>query len=170
MTVPSKVVQGMGIKFEDTLPEQKEDLNRFSKIVPLLLQKGIDKLNLSMFSPELRTDILLALGDEYRKKGDLYDAARAYLLVDHKDKLNLIGEDYEILMQWDNCIEVYKLSDNRSKLVKIGKRCLMDGNLKEASKAFMAADDAESLLAVSEKCVDCYRYDQAFEILSFLQD
>ena len=113
----------MGIKIEEQfVAEQKQDLNRFNKIVPLLLQKGIDKLNLSMFSPELRKDLLLALGDEYRRKGDLYDAARAYLLADHKDMLNLIGEDYETLMQYDNCVEVYKLAGNRSKLMKIPLR------------------------------------------------
>src|SRR3989344_6559545 len=100
----------------------EQDTSKFGKIVPYLLKKGVDNLNLSMFNPELRNNILIALGEAYRKKGNLHDAARCFILAENKERLNIIGGEYESLLQLDNSIEVYKLSGNTAKLVEIGKK------------------------------------------------
>ena len=41
-----------------------EDLNTFRKLVPVLLEKGVDNVNLSMFNDETRKKLLNALGEE----------------------------------------------------------------------------------------------------------
>ena len=41
----------------------------FSKLVPVILKKGIENVNLSMFTDETRNQILEAVGDEYVKRG-----------------------------------------------------------------------------------------------------
>src|SRR3989338_523619 len=90
---------------------QQADPSKFTKLVPQLIKKGLNNLNLSMFNPELKFGILTAMGKEYRKKGNLNDAVKAFVLASNTDMLNDVAEDYERIMQFDNCIEVYKLAN-----------------------------------------------------------
>ena len=113
---------------------QKDDTNKFDKMVPQLLRKGVDNLNLSMFSPEMKFNLLTALGEAYRRKGNLNDAVKSFILAGNRKKLDEIGEDYERLLQFENCIEVYKMSGNVEKLNEIGKRCLNEGRLAHAKR------------------------------------
>src|SRR3989344_1711717 len=69
----------------------KEDPNKFSKMVPSLMKKGIDNLNLSMFNHELKFNILSALGEEYRRKGNLSDAVKTFVLAGNQEKLNQVA-------------------------------------------------------------------------------
>src|SRR3989338_4711403 len=82
----------------------------FRKLVPALLQKGVDGLNLSMFGEEMRAAILDALADEYLRRGNLHDAAKAYILAGNKMKLSLVGQDFEHIGLCDNAIEAYKMA------------------------------------------------------------
>ena len=54
---------------KDKIPEIWEEHQReessFKKIVPALIKKGIDNVNLSMFTPEVRNELLNAAGDEF---------------------------------------------------------------------------------------------------------
>src|SRR3989344_2572395 len=150
--------------------KSQEEFNKFSKIVPSLLKKGIDNLNLSMFSPELKNNILVALGEGYRKKGNLHEAAKSFLLAENKAKLNSVGEDYERLLQYDNCIEIYKTSGNTKKLFEIGRRCLVEGKFKQAAKAFVEVNYQEGLKQVGDACIENCKFDQAFEVLSIIKD
>ena len=72
---------------------QEPDTNKFSKIVPTLLKKGLDNINLSMFSPELKFSILTALGEGYKRKGNLNDAVKSFVLAENKEKLNEVAKD-----------------------------------------------------------------------------
>ena len=103
---------------------QESSTNKFERIVPHLLKKGVANLDLTMFSPELRSNLLIALGEAYRKKGNLHDAAKSFALAENKDKLNSVGEDYERIQQIGNSIEIYKLSGNKNKLIELGKSSL----------------------------------------------
>ena len=125
---------------------QEVDTNKFSKIVPTLLKKGLDNINLSMFSPELKFSILTALGEGYKRKGNLNDAVKSFVLAGNKEKLNEVAKDYERLLQFHNCIEVYKLSNNKEKLLELGKRCLEESRLDSAIEAFMTLGDNNQLL------------------------
>ena len=43
-------------------------VGQFRKILPALLEKGIDNIDLSMFSEEMRRGLLCALGEEYVRR------------------------------------------------------------------------------------------------------
>ena len=53
--IMKKIVNTINVQNEEFL-NQNQDVNKFSKMVPHLLKKGIDNLNLSMFSSELNID------------------------------------------------------------------------------------------------------------------
>jgi len=56
---------------------QKVDDAEFSKIVPALLKKGIDNIDLSMFGDEAKIDLLNRAGDELYKRGNYAEAIKA---------------------------------------------------------------------------------------------
>src|SRR3989344_1286265 len=99
----------------------------FRKLIPALLQKGVEQLNLSMFSEEMRATILNSLADEYLRRGNLHDAAKAYILAGNKMKLSAVGNDFEKLGLFDNAIEAYKISGDNTRLLKTGMKCMEDG-------------------------------------------
>ena len=55
------------------------DLDNFKRIVPVLLEKGIDNVNLSMFDDATRGKLLNALGEEYIRKGNMNDSVKAFI-------------------------------------------------------------------------------------------
>ena len=46
-----------------------ENENTFRRMVPIVLKKGLENINLEMFSDEVRTGILNAVAEELVKKG-----------------------------------------------------------------------------------------------------
>ena len=147
----------------------KGDTNKFNKIVPALLKKGLDNINLSMFSPELKFSILTALGEGYKRKGNLNDAVKSFVLAGNREKLNEVAKDYERLLQFHNCIEVYKLSNNKEKLLELGKipttieavekfmeACPQKINRVETAKLYMVAEDLYYAMLNSAQAVLMY--------------
>mgnify|MGYP001607047489 CR=1 FL=1 len=59
--------------------DESSETNNFRKLLPLLMNKGIDNINLSMFDENTRTKILTILGDEYMRKGDLNNGIKAFV-------------------------------------------------------------------------------------------
>ena len=66
---------------------QKVDDAEFSKIVPALLKKGIDNIDLSMFGDEAKIDLLNRAGDELYKRGNYAEAIKAYLQTQNYAKM-----------------------------------------------------------------------------------
>src|SRR3989338_7140953 len=173
MEKDEKIIQKMVNTIAESNAEflgQKQDSGKFSKIVPQLLKKGLDNLNLSMFSPELKYGILTSLGEEYRKRGNLNDAVKTFVLAGNRLCLNEVAEDYLRLQQFDNSIEAYKLAGNKEKLLEVGKKCLYESKIGPAMKAFIAIGDTQKLIEVGEQCIGRNRFDFAFEIFSKIKD
>ena len=120
--IMKKMVTDIVTNNEKVLDQQQVDTNKFSKIVPTLLKKGLDNINLSMFSPELKFSILTALGEGYKRKGNLNDAVKSFVLAGNREKLNEVAKDYERLLQFHNCIEGFKMADNKEKLLDLGSK------------------------------------------------
>ncbi len=168
MTTDSNLGKKIMVKIKDgnnSISSTEKDVSKFSRLVPSLMRIGVDNLKLTMFNPDTKFQLLSALGEEYRKKGNLNDAAKTFLLAENKNGLNSVGEDYEKLLQFDNCIEVYKMSENYERLIGVGKRCLQEIKLKQAAKAFVITNYDEGLKQVAKECLEHYRFDQAFEVL-----
>ena len=113
------------------LLKQSENVENFKRIVPSLLDKGLDNINLNMFSEEMRVGLLNAMGDEYARKGKLPEAIKAFILAGNKAKLVTIGLDYERVGLFSSAIDAYRLADATDKLLKLGNKCLEDGRIAE---------------------------------------
>src|SRR3989344_4025878 len=124
----------------------------FRKLIPALLQKGVEQLNLSMFSDDMRATILNSLADEYLRRGNLQGAARAYILAGNQFKLSSVGRDFEKLGLFDNAIEAYKMCGDNKHLIALGTKCMEDGRFPNAIKAFKSINSEELLRKLGNEC------------------
>ncbi|MEK6822259.1 MAG: hypothetical protein AABY13_00395, partial [Nanoarchaeota archaeon] len=60
-----KMVDNMAQASQAVL-NKKPEMDNFRRIVPSLIEKGLDNINLTMFNEETRLGILNALGEEYQ--------------------------------------------------------------------------------------------------------
>ena len=137
----------------------------FSKLVPVILKKGIENVNLSMFTDETRNQILEAVGDEYVKRGAT-KALSTFLLIGNRQKIVTIGDNYLNMGMYDQAIESYNVAGSREKLVQIGDRCIKEGNEGGAIKAYRYANEKEKLNDVGEICIKKGKLDFAIEVFS----
>src|SRR3989344_2110253 len=138
MDIVQKMVNNI---VENELTPPKQDLNKFQKIVPSLMKKGLANLDLSMFSPEIKHALLIVLGNEY-----------------------------ESIAQYENCIEVYRLGEDHDSLLRLGKKMLEEGRIGHAIKSFIAIGDVARLKEIGDQCVSKFKFDYAFEIFSSIKD
>ena len=125
----------------------------FGKLVPALIDKGIESVNLSMFDDETRVQLLNEVGDECLRKGNVKQAVKAFMFIGNKDKLAKIGENYENIGMFSDAVDMYVLAENDAKLANLGSRCLKDGKFADAIKAFKKINDRQQLLRVGEECM-----------------
>ena len=142
----------------------------FRKLIPALLQKGVEQLNLSMFSDDMRSTILNSLGDEYLRRGNLQGAAKAFILAGNQHRLSAVGQDFEKLGLFDNAVEAYKLCGDNKHLIALGTKCMEDGRFPSAIKAFKSINSEELLRRLGNECFAKGKLDYAFEIYSVLPD
>ena len=112
--------------------QQERDNDTIRRLVPVLMQKGVESMNLSMLEPELKKRLLALVGEEYFRKGQVKEAINAFVLSGNRAKLGEIGEHYELVGQNMEAIDCYKLAADEEHLISLGKKCLENFHLKEA--------------------------------------
>ena len=90
------MVEHIKNKISDLVDEyykKEEDNSSFKKIVPTLIKKGLENVNLSMFSEERKKELLEAVGDEFLRRDQKADALKMYAKVNNTTKINEVGKD-----------------------------------------------------------------------------
>ena len=93
-----------------------EDDSPYAKIIPLVLDKGIDNINLSMFDEEVRKGILNAVGEFCLEKGRLPDALKAFYKAGNNEKLSRVGDELKDMGKYDQALETYNLARDYGKI------------------------------------------------------
>lgn len=146
------------------------DDNSFRKIVPALLRKGLDKVDLSMFDEKSKIDLLNAAGDEYLRKGDNTNAMKAFIFTNNRQGLIQVGDAFKEVNLYSNAVDAYNIAQSYDKLTSIGDFCLKEGCVSEAFKAYQILEDEERLTRLGDYCVDKERIDFAIEVYSKLKN
>ena len=78
--VMQKMVREMAESSKGQLerPSLSEPVRR---LVPVLMQRGLDDMNLSMLSPELKQELINHVGNEYLRKGNVKEAKKAFIKI-----------------------------------------------------------------------------------------
>src|SRR3990167_3911191 len=84
-----KIVKKMVAEIADSnerFMSHSQDIENFKRIVPVLLEKGIDNVNLSMFDEATKSKLLNALGEEYIRRGNMNDSVKAFILAGNRQR------------------------------------------------------------------------------------
>src|SRR3989338_10764318 len=117
------------------------DDSAFSRVIPALIKKGLDNVNLSMFSEEKKKELLNAAGEEYLKRNQVTEAIRVFKSTGNLDKLVIIGNEQARVGLFSHAIEAYRLANSKEKLLEVGEKCLQEGQIIEAIAAFKLSGD-----------------------------
>jgi tetratricopeptide (TPR) repeat protein len=147
-----------------------DDENSFRKIVPALLRKGLDKVDLSMFDEKSKIDLLNAAGEEYLRKGDNINAMKAFMFTSNKQGLIKVGDAFKEVSLYSNSVDAYNLAQSYDKLASIGDFCLKEGCVAEAFKAYQVLEDEERLTRLGDYCLEKERIDFAIDVYGKLKN
>ncbi len=142
----------------------------YEKMVPIILRKGVDNVNLSMFGEEMRNNIMNSVGEELIKKGKVAEAIKAFVATNNSERLVNIGDDFSSKGMYSDAIDCYKLAQNKDRLRVTGQTCLRDGQMVDAIRAYKLLNDNDMLLQVGEECIKREKYDSAIEVFNHLQN
>ena len=112
-----------------------KNIENFKRIVPVLMEKGIENVNLSMFDDHTKSELFNALGEEYLRKGNLNEAIKSYILAGNKQRLTEVGQHYEEVGLFSNAIDTYRLADAKDQLLKDANKSHDNSHFSEAIKA-----------------------------------
>ncbi|MDD5332060.1 MAG: hypothetical protein PHE43_04575 [Candidatus Nanoarchaeia archaeon] len=149
---------------KDDFKIKQSNISQFRKIVPALMEKGVDNLDLSMFSDDMRNEILNAVGEEHLLKGRLPEAVKLFLITKNHQRLKDIAKNYEDIGLFGSAVDILKAIDDREGLNKISDRCLEAGRLGDAVKAIQYVGDKEKLVKVGYFCLEREKFDFAIEV------
>jgi len=72
--------------------QAKTEDNPFSKVIPALMKKGLENINLSMFSEDKKRELLNAAAEEYFKRNQIGDAMKVFKMTGNRIRLTAIGD------------------------------------------------------------------------------
>src|SRR3989344_321227 len=128
------------------------DDSAFSRVIPALMKKGLDNVNLSMFSEEKKKELLNAAAEEYLKRNQVLDAIEVYKLAGEKERLARIGDKCLEEGHITEAIAAYKAVGDQDKLNNVGDYCLEKGKIDFAIEVFAALENKMKLIALGDRC------------------
>ncbi|MDD5253577.1 MAG: hypothetical protein PHG05_00545 [Candidatus Nanoarchaeia archaeon] len=149
---------------KDDFKIKQTNLSQFRKIVPALIEKGVENLDLSMFSQEMRNEVLNAVGEEHLLKGRLPEAVKVFLLTKNLQRLRDIAKNYEDIGLFGSAVDILKAIDDSEGLIRLGDRCLDAGRLGDAVRAIKHVGDKEKLVKIGYFCLEREKLDFAIEV------
>ncbi|MDD5177765.1 MAG: hypothetical protein PHT54_00565 [Candidatus Nanoarchaeia archaeon] len=149
---------------KDEFKLKQSNISQFRKIVPALIEKGVENLDLSMFSQEMRNEILNAVGEEHLLKGRLPDAVKIFLMTKNAQRLKDIAKNYEDIGLFGSAVDILKAIEDLDGLVRLGDRCLDAGRLGDAVRAIKYVGDKEKLVKIGYFCLERDKLDFAIEV------
>lgn len=150
------------------IEKAQPDIRKFGKLVPTLIERGIEGINLSMFDDTTKQAILTEVGDECLRKGKINEAVKAYVFAGARDRLVALGENYESMGMYSNAIDMYVYAKAKEQLEVIGDKCIRDAKFSDAIKALNHSGNRKKLLDVGDECMKRSKWDFALEIFSIL--
>ena len=66
---------------------KSNDVDGIKELVPAIIRKGLENINMTMFDEETKTKLLDAVGEEMFRKGMVKDAMKVLSMTGNKKKL-----------------------------------------------------------------------------------
>jgi len=84
----------------------------FDKILAILIQKGIDNTDLSMFSDDARIKLIKKAAEESFNNKNYPEAIKAYAIINDKEKINSLGDSFLKSGLLSYALTAYEIANN----------------------------------------------------------
>ncbi|MDD4877520.1 MAG: hypothetical protein PHO02_00605 [Candidatus Nanoarchaeia archaeon] len=110
-----------------------------STLARWVVEKGVDNINPSMLSAEMRSDIMTEAGIILLNEGRIYEAVKAVVMAGNSDKLVDMGDEFVRQTKFEEAALCFIPVKDKDKLEKTAAECAKLGNMSLAYFAYVAA-------------------------------
>lgn len=115
-----------------------------------VVEKGVDNVNPSMLSAEMRSDIMTEAGIILLKEGRIYEAVKAVVMAGNSDKLVEMGNEFVRQTKFEEAALCFIPIKDKEKLEKTAGECAKLGNMPLAYFAYAAAGNEQMAAFLKE--------------------
>lgn len=120
------------------------------KLAEMIMEKGIDNVNLTMLTPDKRKNILSHVGQVYVKKNNIPEAVRLLSLADNKEKLIELSDWLLEQRRYRQAALAILYTDDKERQNKIAEICLRQRMFETASNLYTAMGNDVMVRFISE--------------------
>lgn len=121
-----------------------------STLARWVVEKGVDNVNPSMLSAEMRCDILTEAGMILLKEGRIYEAVKAIVLAGNSNKLLEMGNEFIRQTKFEEAALCLIPVKDKEKLERAAAECGKLGNMPLAYYAYLAAGNEQMASFIKE--------------------
>ncbi|MDI6737727.1 MAG: hypothetical protein QME12_04405 [Nanoarchaeota archaeon] len=132
------------------MTEKSQNLKMASTLARWVAGKGIDNVNPSMLSDEMRNGIMTEAGIILLKEGRIYEAVKAVVMAGNSDKLVEMGNEFIRQTKFEEAALCFIPVKDKEKLEKTAAECAKLGNMSLAYFAYLAAGNEQMALFLKE--------------------
>ncbi len=120
-----------------------------------VVDKGIDNINPSMLSSEMKREVLTEAGMILLKEGRVYEAVKAVSMAENSGKLVQMGDEFMRQSKFDKAVLCFIPTKDKTRIEKAAVECAKQGQVQLAYYAYVASENAEMAVFLKENfCPD----------------
>ena len=119
-----------------------------------IVEKGIDNIDPSMLSDELKKEVLTDAGMMFFKEGRLLDAIKCLKTANNPDKLLELGDEFMRQNRFEQAALCYIPAGDRQRTEKVAEICLKEEKHKLAYESFLAAGNDKMAFFLRENFLE----------------
>ena len=121
-----------------------EGEDTFVLMVRSLLEKGLDKVDTTNLSPNMKEEIG-KVAEKFLSNGSYFDAVGAFILSGKKDRLVFVGRECFKKKKYEAAFNSFKCAEDSEGLIDVGNAFLGEGRLRDAYSAFKLSKNEEMI-------------------------
>lgn len=106
-----------------------------------IINEGLDKIDVSSLSDDMKLNLLTQAGDALLKKKRLEEAAGAYDIADNKQKLRETAHWFEEQKRFADAAIFMRHVGTYDELIALAERCIAAGAIAAAKQLYKQAGD-----------------------------
>jgi len=118
-------------------------MSQFGALARWVVKKGIDNLDASMLSPDVRKEVLTEVGLLLLKEGRIEEAVKAVVMAENREKLIEMGDEFMRQNKFEQATLAFIPTKDKQRLEKAAALCAKEGRYALALHAFIAAGNDE---------------------------
>ena len=108
-----------------------------------VVEKGIDKINPSMLSADMKKEVMTEAGLILLKEGRIFEAVKAITMADNSSALLAMGDEFMRQSKFDQAALAYIPTKDKARIEKAAEECAKQGNVLVAYYAYVASGNEQ---------------------------